>query len=138
MSDTRAVNFEFPLRQLPAALTYIAKHGLGYVKTAEWAKNEPTGFHLWATAQGASDDEVQCCATTWTSASDAQWFEFCEEFGQDCVAVVSQKWIDAYSPDAPTPDNFPGLSDALCVGPKPWPFDPIHFRLPPNARPLEA
>lgn len=120
----RAVNFEFALSRFSEALTHLATNGL----------IEPTGLHLHSTAQWSNDSELQCCATAWTSATDEQWSAYCETFNQDCVAIASQKWINAYNPDTPVPDDFLDLFAAGTVGPKPWPFNGEYFVIPSTAK----
>ena len=123
----RAVNFEFPISRLSAALSFVAAKGL----------IEPVGLHLHSTAQWANDAEVQCCATAWTKATDQQWFEFCEIFKQDCVALASVEFLTAWAAGKNL-ELRASAEHGKTVGPTPWNFDPIYFIHPTQPRHIEA
>ncbi len=109
---TRAVNFEFPVSRFAEALGHLTTNGL----------IEPVGLHLHSTAKWSNDSETQCCATAWTKATDDQWTEFCKVFNQDCVAIATELY-----PNEPYP------TAGVCIGPKPWDFEPGYFVIPKSA-----
>lgn len=97
------VNFEFPLSQMPAALSVLSS-----------MVDVSKGMHLYGTtdASGVTDDGIQVRGLAYSTARADQWHAFCVMFSQDCVAL-----------------SYDGQKGITC-GPNAdkWPFNPEYFK----------